>query len=80
MMITEQPTKTVFNLSILNAHEFQPHPLLNQLIPLDTLLITEQNQHESPFDSTGVKNSYQILAKDGRNLFWAVESQSRLSF
>jgi hypothetical protein len=79
-MITKQPTKSDFSLSIINAHEFQPHPQINQLVPLDTLLVVEQKNRANPFGTMAIQNSYHIASIDGRTLYWAIESNSQHSF
>ena len=60
---------SVFSMSILNKHEFDPHPSINLLSQSDKLLVQEEYSH--PFNE---KNSKSVLRK-GENTFKVYDSQ-----
>ncbi|KAI1289142.1 Phospholipid scramblase 1 [Halotydeus destructor] len=66
----------LFQLPILNAHEFAPHPKLNVLSAFDTLLVNEETSVLEAVTGFEQRNRYTIMTKNGSQLYRVVEESS----
>jgi hypothetical protein len=67
-----------FSMSIMNAHEFAPHPSIRCLTTCDTLLV--QEDYSSPFAAFSREHRYKVHNRSGQLLFIATEETTGCLF